>query len=67
MRPEGTQDGNKMPAIKQAASAATLRRLRVSKHKILTPDRYSTYQRNDFRKPNLLHLPIGRKALNFLT
>ena len=37
--PEGTQDGNKIPAIKLSASAATLlrcalRRLRMRKHRI---------------------------------
>ena len=70
--PEGTQDGNRMPRIKQSAAAAH------------PPDGApwgdsgweSTghwpqvaevpRQRNDFREPRLLHLPIHRKALNSL-
>ena len=45
-----------------------LRKLRMwRKHKILTPDRWCAYQRNDFRDPRLLHLPIHRKMLNSLT
>ena len=31
------------------------------------PDRWCAYERNDFREPRLLHLPIHRKALNSLT
>ena len=45
----------------------TLRRLRVRKHRILAPDSWGAYQRNDFSEPRLLHLPIHRKALNSLT
>ena len=46
----------------------TLRKLRLlQKHRILAPDRWSAYQRNDFSEPRFLHLPIHRKALNSLT
>ena len=31
------------------------------------PYNWCTYQKNDFNEPRLLHLPIHRKALNFLT
>ena len=31
------------------------------------PYNWCTYQRNDFNEPRLLHLPIHRKTLNFLT
>ena len=44
-----------------------LRKLRVWKHRILAPDSWGAYQRNDFSEPRLLHLPIHRKALNSLT
>ena len=70
--PEGTQDGNRMPAIKQSVTAATPKHapwggLRMRKHRILAPESWGAYQRNDFSEPRLLHLPIHRKALNSLT
>ena len=34
---------------------------------MLAPESWGAYQRNDCRKPRLLHLSIHRKALNFLT
>ena len=37
------------------------------KHRILVPDSWDAYKRNDFWELRLLHLPIHRKALNFLT
>ena len=69
--PEGTQDGNRMPAINPKATAATLHRCtlgqhRMGKHRILAPDSWGTYLRNDFSEPRLLHLPIHRKVLNSL-
>ena len=37
------------------------------KLRILTPDGWDAYERNDFSEPRLLHLPIHTKALNSLT
>ena len=37
------------------------------KHRILAPDSWDAYERNDFSDPRLLHLTIHRKALNSLT
>ena len=46
----------------------TLRRLRMrKKNKILAPDGWCTYQRNDFSELRLLHLFIHRRVLNSLT
>ena len=36
-------------------------------HRILVPDNWDSYERNDFSEPRLLHLPIHRKVLNSLT
>ena len=36
------------------------------KHNILAPDRWTTFERNDFSEPRLLHLPIYREVLNSL-
>ena len=41
--------------------------LRIWKHRMLAPDSRGTYERNDFSESSLLHLPIHRKVLNFLT
>ena len=41
--------------------------LRIWKHRMLPPDSRGTYERNDFSESSLLHLPIHRKVLNFLT
>ena len=41
--------------------------LRMWKHRILAPGSWDAYQRNDFSEPRLLHLPIYRRVLNFLT
>ena len=67
--PEGTQDRNRMPTISHCNYPwrCTLRRLRLRKHRMLAPDSWGAYQRNDFSEPWLLHLPIHRKALNSLT
>ena len=70
--PEGTQDGSRMPAIKSSDTVATprqctLKRLKVTNHRILAPESWCAYQRNDFREPRLLHLPIHRKVLHSLT
>ena len=35
--------------------------------RMLAQDSWDTYERNDFSKPRLLHLPIQRKVLNSLT
>ena len=37
------------------------------KHRILAPDNWGAYQRNNFSDPQLLHPPIYRKALDSLT
>ena len=70
--PEGTEDRNRLPAIKSAASAATpqrcaLRELGMRSHRTPAPGGWGAHQRNDFSEPRLLHLPIHRKALNSLT
>ena len=43
------------------------RKLRVWTHRILAPDSWDVYQRNDFSESRLLHLPICRKAPSSLT
>ena len=43
-----------------------LRKLWMWKHRILAPNHWGAYQRNDFSEPRLLQLPIYRKALNSL-
>ena len=35
--------------------------------RVLAPDSWGAYQRNDFSEPRLLHLPMHSKALNSLT
>ena len=72
VNPEGTQDRNRMPTIKPSTTASTpqqctLRRLKMRKQRILAPDSWGAYQRNDFIEPRILNLPIHRKALNSLT
>lgn len=71
---EKTQDGSRMPAIKSSATVATpqrcsLRRLRARKHRILTPDSWSTYQSSDSGEPRFLHIPKDSKgvSINSLT
>ena len=44
-----------------------LREPRIRKHRMLAPDSWGAYQRNDFREPRILHLPTHREALNSLT
>ena len=43
------------------------RDLRYSPSRVLAQNSSDTHERKDFREPKLLHLPIYRKALNFLT
>ena len=66
--PEGTQDGE--PAAKPSATAATTtghhEGIRMERRRILAPGIWDAYERNDFSEPRLLHLPIHRKALNFI-
>ena len=46
----------------------TLRKLRMWKHRILVPESWGTYKRNEFSDPILLHLLIQKKkALNSFT
>ena len=40
---------------------------RLKKNRILAPDSWDAYERNDFNNPRLLHLPIHRRTLNSLT
>ena len=63
------QTGRLLPSSVTAATLqwCTLRRLRVGKNRILAPDSWGAYQRNDFSEPWLLYLPEHRKALNSLT
>ena len=35
-------------------------------NRMLVPDRWSAYERNDFSEPGPLHLPLHREALNSL-
>ena len=49
----------------QCPQRCTLSGFRMEKNRILAPDK-SAYQRNDFREPRLLHLPIHRKGLKFI-
>ena len=45
----------------------TLRKLRMRKHRILSPNSWGACQRNDFSESRLLHIPTLRKPLNSLT
>ena len=68
----GNSERKRVSAIEQPSDwshspMVSLRKLRMWKYRILSPDRWGTYQRNNFRQPRLLHLPIHRKALNSLT
>ena len=61
----------RIPAIYQPSDCShclwwAVRKLRMWKHKVLAPESWGAYQRNDFSKSRLLHLPIHRKALNSL-
>ena len=69
--PKGTQEGEKYLWSTTHQTAATSYNepqgsSGCGKHNILAPDRWGTYERNDFSKPRLLHLPIHREVLNFL-
>ena len=44
----------------------TWRWLRMEISRILSPESWGAFQRNDFSEPRLLHLPIHRKVLNSL-
>ena len=58
----------RVPAIYLAATMLqALPKVNPENHRILVPDRWGTYQRNDFNGPRLPHPPIQRKALNSLT
>lgn len=45
----------------------TLRGFRMRKRRILAPNSWDAWPRNDFSEPRILHLPIHRKVLNSLT
>ena len=69
---EGIQEW-KQDAYHQAVSDCshpqwcTLKGLWMRKPRILAPESWCAYERNDFSEPKLLHLPIHRKVLNSLT
>ena len=72
VEPWGNSGKKRIPAIQQPWDYRhslwwTLKKLRMWKYMILAPDSWGTYQRQDFREPRLLHLPIHRKVLNSLT
>ena len=54
-----------MPAIQQLSFTATLR-LWKAKSRMLAPDSWNAYERNDFSKPRHLHPPTYRTVLNSL-
>ena len=59
--PEGTREGNSichLAAIRQLSKGCSSRKLRLWKYKILAPDIWGAYQRNDFIEPRLLCLPM---------
>ena len=68
-----TQEGNKeFPSFSRLHPEATpygaaLRKLQMRKHRILAPDSWGVYQKNDFSEPTLLHFPIQGKVLNCFT
>ena len=66
---QGAQEGKGHLAATrlQPLPMGSLEELRVWKCKLLTPESWDAYERNDFSEPKLLHLPIQRKALNSLT
>ena len=68
--PEGIQEGKStwhLTAIRCSHSPQwNLRKVMMWKHRILAPDSWGSYQRNDFSESRLLHLPIDRKELSSL-
>ena len=69
--PWGNSGLKRIPAIQQPSDCShslrwALRKLGMWKHRILAPESWGAYQRNDFSEPRLLHLPRQRKALNSL-
>ena len=44
----------------------SLRKLKMWKHRILTPDSWGAYERNDFSEHRLLHLSMHGKVLSSL-
>ena len=64
----------RIPAIWQPSDCNhclwwALRKLRMWEHRILAPENWGAYQRNDFSDPRVLHFPTHKKkkALNSLT
>ena len=58
---------NRVSIRLQSLPLVSPRELSMWKNRILAPDSWDTYKRNDFSEPRLLHLPIQRKAWNSLT
>ena len=70
LSPKVTQEGRKylgdLAATRHSLPWA-LRNSGCEKHRILDPDSWDAYERNDFNEPRLSPLPLDRKALNSLT
>ena len=69
---QSTQEGKEhlcdMAGIRlQPLATGSPEELRRWKHRQLASESRDAYERNEFSKPKLLHLPIYRKALNSLT
>ena len=58
----GCPPSSHQPLQHSRTQRCTLRRLRMRKYRILAPDSWGAYQRNDFSEPRLLHLPIQNRA-----
>ena len=60
-------NANDPVVISHSSQWATNSGCEESNLRMLAPDRWGEYERNNFSKPRLLHLHIPRKALNSLT
>ena len=62
---------NKLLTAKSSATAVTPNcarwGFRMERSRILAPESWGAFQRNDFSEPSLLHVPTHRKALTSLT
>ena len=70
---EGSPKGDTMPVIQQMASlhsdcwrAGGRRGMQEIQKRDLAPDNWGAHERNEFREPRGLHLPIHRRTLNSL-
>ena len=53
--------------LQSLPTMSTKEMMGCKKHRILAPDSWDAYERNDFSSPRLSHLHIHRKALNSST